>query len=151
MGWQSSFPVINGKDTTASQNKCYFYENLSICFFYDLQPFLYSSQGTLESVTERQVYEDINNSIRRNFWPNLWWWIAKSVSGISVSNFKWLWQTKMVLRHKSHNLTWSTTCLCASPTEGTVRSFYSAHQAEKNHVSVEKLCYLMLWIYKGDE
>lgn len=154
MWWQSCFPVINGKDTTASPNECYLYGNFSIWFFfYDLQPCLNSSQGTLGSLTERKAYEDINNSIRRNLWPNLWWWIAKYQFLESMSQTwngcgrkKWFRNINPTIWHGVQ-----PACLCASSTEGIVRSFSSAHQAGKNHVLIEKLCYLMLWIYKGDE
>lgn len=73
-------------------------------------------------------------------------------SGINVSNLKWLWQTEMVQRHKSHNLTWSTTCLFVClPYQRNCKKLFCSSPGRKNHVLIEKLCCLMLWIYKGDE
>lgn len=73
-------------------------------------------------------------------------------SGINVSNLKWLWQTEMVQRHKSHNLTWSTTCLFVClPYQRNCKKLFCSSPGRKNHVLIEKLCCLMLRIYKGDE
>lgn len=42
-------------------------------------------------------------------------------------------------------------CLRASPAEVAIKKLFFSLPGRKNHVLIEKLCYLMLWNYKSDE
>lgn len=148
--WHICFPVINGKDKTASKNPRYLYGNLH--FYVSLLsaiPKLHQREHWDVSLKGlwRHKYCDKKKPLTKPLMMNS----KITVSGNNVSSFNGYGRQKW-FRDINHNLKWNRTCLFVCfPCWSNLKKLFFSSPSRKTHVLIEKLSYLMLQIYESDK